>query len=59
MVLGDQNFTRNLTFNDRMVQRKSILGAKTDDKLTFTSHLGYIIKKVTQKLHALSKVYVL
>ena len=26
------------------------------DKLTFTSHLGKIIKKANQKLHALSRV---
>ena len=33
-----------------------VLGTTIDDKLTFTSHLGNIIKKANQKLHALSRV---
>ena len=59
MVLGDPNYTYNLTFNRTIIEcckEENVLGVKIDDKLTFTPHLGDIIKKATQKLYALSKV---
>ena len=59
MVLGDSNCTCNFTCNDTTIEsskEEKVLGITIDDKLTFTSHLGNIIKKVNQKLHALSRV---
>ena len=35
---------------------KKVLGVTIDDKLTFTSRLGNIIKKANQKLHALNRL---
>ena len=34
--------------------QEKVLRLTIDDKLTFTSHIGNKIKKVNQKLHALS-----
>ena len=58
MVLGDLNCTCNFTCNGTIESSKEekVLGITIDDKLTFTSHLGHIIKKANQKLHALSRV---
>ena len=59
MVLGDSNFTCSFTCNRTTIEtskEEKVLGITIDDKLTFTSHLGNIIKKANQKLHALSKV---
>ena len=59
MVLGDPNYTYNLTFNRAIIEcckEDNVLGVKIDDKLTFTPHLRGIIKKATQKLYALSQV---
>ena len=48
MVLGDLSFTCNLTCNN------SWKSFRRDDKLTFTLHLGNMIKKANQKLDALN-----
>ena len=59
MVVGDSYCTYNFTCNDATIEsskEENFLGIKIDDKLTFTSHLGNIIKKANQKLHALSRV---
>ena len=59
MVLGDSNCTCNFTCNGTTIEsskEEKVLGIGIDDKLTFTSHLGNIIKKANQKLHALSRV---
>ena len=51
--------TYNFTRNDATIEsskEENVLGITIDDKLTFTSHLGNIIKKANQKLHALSRV---
>ena len=58
MVLGDSNCTCNFTCNGITIENskeEKVLGI-TNDKLKFTSHLGNIIKKANQKLHALNKV---
>ena len=46
MVLGDSNCTCNFAYK----------GTTVDDKLTFMSHLGYLIKKANERLHALNRV---
>ena len=59
MVLGDSNCTCNFTCNGITIENskeEKVLGIRIDDKLKFTSHLGNIIKKANQKLHALNKV---
>ena len=59
MVLGDANCTCNFTCNGTTIEtskEEKVLGITIDDKLTFMSHLGNIIKKANQKLHALSRV---
>ena len=59
MVLGDSNCTFNFTCVSTTIKsskEEKILGITTDDKLAFTSHLGNIIKKANQKLHALGTV---
>ena len=59
MVLGDPNCTYNFTWNVTTIEsskEEKVIGIAIDDKLTFTSHLGNIIKKANQKLHALSRV---
>ena len=59
MVLGDSNCTCNFTCNGTTIEsskEEKVLRITIDDKLTFTSHLGNIIKKANQKLHALSRV---
>ena len=58
MVLGDSNCTCNFTCNGTAIEsskEEKVLNITIDDKLTFTSHLGNIIKKANQKLHALSR----
>ena len=55
MVLGDSNCTYNFTCNGTTIEsskEEKVLGITIDDKLIFTSHLGNIIKKANQKLHA-------
>ena len=59
MVLGDSNCTCNFTCNGTTIEsskQEKFLGIMIDDKLTFMSHLGNIIKKANQKLHALSRI---
>ena len=59
MVLDDSNCTCSFTRNGTTIEsskKEKVLGITIDDKLTFTSHLGNIIKKANQKLHALSRV---
>ena len=59
MVLGDSNCTCNFTRSGTTIEsskKEKVLGIAIDDKLTFTSHLGNIVKKANQKLHALSRV---
>ena len=51
MVLGDSNCTYNFTCNGTTTEsskEEKVLGITIDDKLTFTSHLGSIIKKQTK-----------
>ena len=51
MVLGDSNCTYNFTCNGATTEsskEEKVLGITIDDKLTFTSHLGSIIKKQTK-----------
>ena len=38
-----------------MHNEENVLGVAIDDKLTFVSHLGSIIKRVKQKLHIQSR----
>ena len=59
VVLADSNCTYNFTCNGTTIEsskQEKVLGITIDDKLTFTSHLGNIIKKSNQKFHALSRV---
>ena len=47
MVLGDSNCACNFTCNGTIIEsskEEKVLGIPIDDKLTFTSHLGNIIK---------------
>ena len=58
VVLVDSNYTCNFTCNGVTIQsskEENVLGIRIGDKLTFTSHLGNVIKKANQKLHALSR----
>ena len=59
MVLGDSNCTCNLTCNGTTIEiskEAKVSGIAIGDKLTFSSHLGNIIEKANQKLHALSRI---
>ena len=62
MVLGDAHSTCNFTCNGTTIttikisKEEKVLGITIDDILTFTSHLGDIIKKANQKVHGLSRV---
>ena len=59
MVLGDSNCIYGFTCNGTKsgsTKEEKVLGITIDDKLTFMSHLGNIVKKANQKLHALSGV---
>ena len=59
MVLGDPNYTWNLTCNGTKIdcsKKENVLSITTYDKLNFTPHLGNIIKKASRKLHALNSV---
>ena len=59
MVLGDANCTCNFTCYGTAIEtskEEKVLDITIDDKLTFRSHLGNIIKKANQKLHVLSRV---
>ena len=59
MVLGDSNCTCSFTCDGTTIEsskEENVLGITVDDNLVFTSHLGNIIKKANQKLHALSRV---
>ena len=59
MVLGNPNYNCSLTCDGTTVEcrkEENVLGVIIDDKLTFASHLGNVIKKANQKLHVLSRV---
>ena len=59
MVLGRRNYTCILTCygtTAKCSEKEKVLNLTIEDKLTFTQQLGNIIKKVNQKLHALSRV---
>ena len=58
MALVDSNCTCNFARNGTTIEcskEEKVLDVTIDDKLTFTPHLGNIIKKSNQKLPSYTK----
>ena len=59
VVLGDPIYTCNFACNGTTIEcckEEKVLGIAIDEKLTYPPQIGNIIKKVNQKLHAISRV---
>ena len=59
VVLGDPIYTCNFACNGTTIEcckEEKVLGVAIDEKLTYPPQIGNIIKKVNQKLHAISRV---